>query len=212
MMKLTSKKLLTNLQALKSQYAGRTLTARLAVPPEMSWWYYQEFGTATGNPSGVSGFSENGASMQNIEASPNPTGYLIAPRTASYLAWSVSDNRRTDQEYLSSLFDYIEGSTGIRFNAVWHPGVTTPKAFVRRVLADIHTQASDTLALALKDNNYSFEALKLSMFEDVMPRVRDTIAASMQDSGIENTREQGGKLKGEPSAEFAAKAYVTEPA
>jgi len=45
MFKFTSTKLAANLEALRQQYVGKNLSAKVVVPPELSWWYYQEFGT-----------------------------------------------------------------------------------------------------------------------------------------------------------------------
>lgn len=55
MFKFNSARLIKNLEAVKSQYTSHVVSARVTVPPELSWWFYHEFGTATHN--GGSGYA-----------------------------------------------------------------------------------------------------------------------------------------------------------
>lgn len=214
-MKMTSTKLIANLTQLKSEFAGRSITARLSVPPELSWWYFQEFGTASGLGSGEGGFSEGGISMRDIAgAKEGGQWYLIGHERFGFLSWPTEDggaslpsNRNGDLDGHSHSFN----GKNYRFDNVFHPGVTTPLAFVRRALADIQVQSRHLCIQSLHENDYSFDALSETMSNTVMPVVRALIAASMESSGLKNDRTDGGKLApGESPADlFQSQAYIT---
>jgi len=38
------------LQAMRGRFQGTKVAGKLTLPPEMKWWYYHEFGTATAYP------------------------------------------------------------------------------------------------------------------------------------------------------------------
>lgn len=48
MFTLKSNKLINRLTALSAALSGRRPAARIVVPEELAWWYYQEFGTVGG--------------------------------------------------------------------------------------------------------------------------------------------------------------------
>lgn len=196
MFRFKSLRLRSSLQQLASQYRGKKIAARIVVPPNMSWWYYQEFGTATHN-SGQSGSSENGITTQSVPASPHPDGYPIYPKNGKTLSWPTDAG--------GHYFDFVIGERGFRFFVPWHPGVS-PQGFVRRVLLDVQAMAQDRIANALFTGNYQFEAAHSALVDEVMPAAINIIANSMGES-LDGTRTDG-KLSG-AAAEQALRASAS---
>jgi hypothetical protein len=200
MFKFKSTKLRSNLTDIRNQWMGRRLTGRVSVPPEMQWWYYQEFGTAThlgsGNPGGT---IDEGIHQQPVDASGHPEGYSIAPKLHNYLSWPLASG--------GNYFDFIIGDRGYRFFVPWHPGVEQ-KAFVRRVLIDIRIQAVDTLAFTMLKSGFDLESTRSALINSVMPAVKETIANSM----AESLGSRGdGKLHGQDAATvFRTEASVLD--
>jgi hypothetical protein len=187
MFRFRSKTLKAALQEKRNRFAGRTLTARISVPPELRWWYFQEFGTASGLSSDV-GAVEDGITIQPVEASPHPEGYSIPPKNGNMLSWPLTAGGNPDY------FTFIINGRGYRFFVPWHPGVS-PKGFVRRSLLDIRTQTADAFTFALLDSGFDFNTVRETLLSIVMPQVRNIIAANMGES-LRGTRDDG-KLKGD---------------
>jgi hypothetical protein len=79
---------LQNLRTMQVQAAGvNTLAFEIVVPPEMVWWYWQEFGTAL--------YAEKGTD--------NPFGYTVAPVHGKALRFydrGVGDFRITKETFV----------------------------------------------------------------------------------------------------------------
>jgi hypothetical protein len=187
-LQLTSLRLTAALKTLanNARSAGR-FGAVLEVPPDLGWWYYQEFGTATHfDPGDHNGY---------IPPSSHPDGYFIYPLHGKGLKLRASAAHPEET---------IIPHVGPPYTQL-HPGVE-PKSFVRRVLNDIDAQSANALVAALVNSQYDFQAVKNALLGEVMDMVKNKIVSSMAES---LHAEPDGKLNGaEPAQVFEAAATV----
>ena len=95
--------------------------------------------------------------------------------------------------------------------SVHHPGVR-PKAFIRRILPDIHNKAASTLAAALHNSGYDLNAVQESLMTDVMPAILTAIAQSMsQHLSTTIDRDTPGRLgHQDPGSVFESSATIVD--
>lgn len=183
---LSSKKLVPKFKQLAARARSTGVVgAILEVPPDLGWWYFQEFGTATHfDPGDHNGY---------IPPSAHPEGYFIYPINGKGLA--LRSNAAHPDET-------IVPHVGPPFTEL-HPGVS-PKNFVRKVLDEIDAQSANALVTALVNSQYDFDAVKAALVNQVMEQVKATITASMSES-LHSA--PGGKLDGaDPAQVFSAGA------
>ncbi len=160
------------------------IAARIFVPPEISWWYFHEFGTAVGGRS------------RRVEPIGGASGatYAIYPKNADYLSWPGEDGSRVVRKFVKA-----------------HPGVPATRT-VWRSLSDIRLIAAINLANALRDTKYgklSPKAIRQWLLERTMPQAIRKIATEMGVS-LKQTR-QDGKLAGEqPQVVFERGAKIRD--
>lgn len=194
MMTFTSTKLAVNLASIRSRLAGSKIAARVSVPTDLDWWFYQEFGTATH-------FDEDPIALPDgIEQAPlppsaSPDFYVIRARAGGKLRLPITMHWP----------DAWEGPY------VLHPGVA-PKAFIRRILPDIHAATSLALAQALYERDYDPSSVQQALMSEIMPNIIQEIAASMAESlHGESDRDSPGKLEGSnPADVFLESASVVD--
>jgi hypothetical protein len=88
MIEFKSMKFLKELQRRRNEFAGGPMVFRISVPPDMRWWYWNEFGTAT--------FTEKDTS--------NPDGYEISPTDAKLLFYP-----RKNGDWVFSMSQWMQG-------------------------------------------------------------------------------------------------------
>jgi hypothetical protein len=193
MMTFTSTKLVSTLDSVKSRIAGRKMTARITVPADLDWWFYQEFGTAT---------HFNSLSIElpdGVEQAPLPSGtsnfYVIQARAGGRIRLPIT----------MMWPEHWEGPE------VHHPGVE-PKAFIRRILPDIHTMSASALATVLYQSDYDPDAVQQALMTEIMPSILEEIAVSMAESlAYGPDRDTPGKLGGQsPADAFSASASIVD--
>lgn len=192
--KFTSAKLIANLETVKSKLAGRKVSARITVPAELDWWFYQEFGTATH-------FNQEtidlppGVTQAAIPGTTAPDGYTIRAQFGKHLRLPITVN----------FPEPWEGS------AVHHPGVS-PKAYIRRILPEIHKQSSFLVATALLESGYDPAAVQAALMNEVMPAILADITNSMSEQlGNNIDRDTPGKLgHADPASVFHSAATIVD--
>jgi hypothetical protein len=142
--------LITRLQQKRQEWANAKIAARIVVPPELSWWFYQEWGTAIGGRSGQVD-ETGGASGHTYEI---PTG----------LTHAVS-------------FEGKEGPfTGY---VLRHPGVSS-RHFVTRTLPENLQIAAIKFVAAMDRSKWNVETVRASLLGETMPRVKENIVQMIE--------------------------------
>jgi hypothetical protein len=188
-MKLTSLKLVEHLKDRSRKAAGAKASAAITVPDELSWWYFQEFGTASRmDPDAPSGTG-------------SPEGYPIVPINGKALRLPIAAGHPTET---------IVAEVGPP-HTLMHPGVH-PKSFVRSILPEIASTARVAAMQALGESALDATAVREVLLNEVMPKVVDMIAESMAASGLAQRRTDGeGKLGSEsPSEAFKSAAQIVD--
>lgn len=174
-MKLKSKRLIAQMTTVRNRMSGGRVGAVVKVPPDLAWWYFQEFGTATHLTSGNAEYG--------VAPSGSPEGYEIHPRNAKGIM----------------LPDIGNGTMSLPFigapHAMNHPGVS-PKSFVRRVLQTVRADAATGLASALLTSGLDISSVQTALMEEVMPAVVTTIGSSMGEMLPGGRSDDQAKLKG----------------
>ena len=194
MMKFTSKKLVLNLEGVKSRLTGRKMSARITVPADLDWWFYQEFGTATH-------FDEEafemppGVTTLPLPNTHSPGGYIIPAAPGKTLRLPVTMH----------FPDAWEGP------AVNHPGVS-PKAFIRRILPVIHKKSSEAVAMALVEGKYDPGYVQQVLLTETLPEIlvdiTDSMALALHSS---SDRDTPGKLGSQSPADvFESSATIVD--
>lgn len=163
--------LITQIRNKIQEWKGAKIAARITVPPELQWWYWQEFGTAVGGRSGQT----------------DPTGgasghkYPIRPVNTTMLAWTGPDGKQV-------LVPEVKE----------HPGVPSHH-FVTRTLPDNLEIAAIKLIAAMDRSAWSVKTVRDSLLGETMPRVKENIVQMIELTlpGIN----PGGKLKGQAAAD-----------
>lgn len=194
MMKFTSTKLISNLEGVRDKLAGRKMSARIVVPPDLDWWFYQEFGTATHFDTGSYALPPN-ITEATLPSTTAPQGYTIPVRYGGLLRLPIT----------------VEFPIAWEGQSVHHPGVS-PKAFIRSILPDIHQIAVDAVVGALVTNEYSPDAVQDVLMQEVMPAIVTAITDSMsQVLGDAVERDTPGKLGlTSPSAAFESAVTIVD--
>lgn len=133
------------LQARAKEWANAKIAARIVVPDDLRWWYWQEFGTATGGRS------------HQVDETGGASGskYEIRPTNVAMLSWTEN------------------GQTVYR-PVVQHPGVPSHH-FVTRTLQDNLEMASIKIVAAMDRSKWNVDTVRQSLLEEVMPRVKENI-------------------------------------
>jgi hypothetical protein len=188
--KLSSTKLLGNLEKVRSRFTGRRIDAVLTVSDEASWWYYHEFGTATHQGEG-SFETPPTTVIQEPEGTLNTAGYPILPKSGKAIRLPG-----TSQHPEALLVPQV----GAEFT-VEHPGVPA-LGLVRTVLEDIHVRAASDIANSLHDGGYNPQTVQQDLLDHTMPQVLKIIVDSIDEKmGREVDRDTPGKLGGAAPAE-----------
>jgi hypothetical protein len=194
MFKFTSAKLVINLDKVKSNMAGRKASARITVPPDMDWWFYQEFGTATH-------FNEEkvempvGVAQIELPGTTAPSGYQITAKNGKLLRLPIT-------------IEFPEAWEGF---SVHHPGVS-PKAFIRRILPEIQKQSAEAMATALIESGYNITSVQEALMTEIMPAILADITNSMAEQLNAGTdRDSPGKLgHADPASVFHSAASIVD--
>jgi hypothetical protein len=188
-MKLTSLKLVDHLQAKAKKAAGARVSAAIRVPDELSWWYFQEFGTASRMDADAPTGTEHGE------------GYPILPVNGKGLKLPAGGEYPTET---------VVPAVGPP-HTLMHPGVH-PKSFVRSILGEIGSTATRAVIQSIGESQLDVDAVREVLVGEVMPKIVDMIADSMAASGLAQRRTDGeGKLGAEsPSEVFRDKAEIVD--
>lgn len=149
------------LQSMQARFSGKRISAKLTVPPEMMWWYWQEFGTAS--------FAERDTTA--------PSGYEV-PALAN----------QVEGKYLYFV-SRRDGAAHIR-HSVFVLGIPA-RHMVTLVLPDVEALVKSDTATALKEGSYSFEFLHNYIITKTMPAIKRIIRQSFQDQLSNTVRETG---------------------
>lgn len=135
------------------QSVGGSLAAQIIVPPDMKWWYWQEFGTAQrGDPGRASGVP-----------------YDVLPVDAKAIRFPDARVPNT--------------ADGSRVQAALYnqPGIP-PKHFVTRSLAAIIFTAAMNFQEVGRKTQYDVEAIRTDLLTRTMVQAKDKITAAMAES------------------------------
>jgi hypothetical protein len=149
------------LQTMQAEFSGKRISAKITVPPEMLWWYWQEFGTAS--------FAERGTTA--------PSGYEVP---------SLANQVEGKYLYFVSRQD---GAAHIR-HSVFVLGIPA-KHMVTLSIPDIQKRVKEDTAIALKQGGYDFNYLRDYFISQTMPAIKEIIRQSFQDQLATTTRETG---------------------
>ena len=165
--------------------------AILRVPYQHRWWYWQEFGTASGySPPQDAELPEGMFVSGELPGTDNPGGYGIVPRLHG------------ESEYL--VFEQ-DGKT--RFaTAVHHPGIK-PRKPVRKVLDQVVSESRQFLRSALAHGGSSSPEHTRAAIKFMGERAKQLIVQSfgLHVSGVRKPNpefpNQSGKLEGQSAAD-----------
>jgi hypothetical protein len=160
----------------------KQISGRICVPPELQYWYWQEFGTAVGGTNRVTPDPVGGASGSTYPIAPVNTNMLKFP-------WKGED-------YYTSLVKN-------------HPGVP-PHHSVTKQLKVIKDLAIINLELAsLAEGFLSVEGIMDSLLLKTLPQAINLISRQMEQD-LTGTRPEG-RLGGQSAAsDFNTKAFVKD--
>jgi hypothetical protein len=181
------------LERRKAVWSGEgNFSYRLRVPPTLSWWYYQEFGTATKfqqPPTSVGGFKV--AKLSGNKSGGNK--YKIEAVNAKLLRFPY------DGRMIYKL-------------RVMHPGVE-PARFVASSLTEIDAEVRRQVRNAFEYGAIDNPKILKGYVESAVVKAKDLIATNMSRT-LNGTREveaEGGKLGGRDAASvFDDQAEIVE--
>lgn len=180
----TSTRFLNELKR-RRQVFNKPIVARLHVPPDLKWWYWQEFGTAT---RGETPYASGSA-------------YPIRPINADYLKFPDPENKYGSDPRLE-----LPESDGYArwFIVKAHPGIR-PRRMVRQALSDIRQMAGHQLLPAIA----TFDpTIVRAVLQQVMEQAKVMIVESF-DKNLPGNRSDG-RLGGQSAADvFAEQATIT---
>jgi hypothetical protein len=152
---IESTRFLKELQRRRDSF--KPVSARLSVPPDLKWWYWQEYGTAiSGEPGKASGRT-----------------YKIKPINYAYLKFPDPEGVYGSHEGLDKGDGYAR-----RFFVKAHPGVK-PTHMIRSVLDEIEQLAKFDIVSALVRGNYETEAVRQHLLSFTMEQVKSIIVRSI---------------------------------
>jgi hypothetical protein len=194
-----STKLVPKLLELRSQYSGAAVSARIVVPEDMKWWFYQEFGTATHFDSATVEVPPS-VQVSDIPATTSPEGYEIHPVNAKAIRLPGFGAGPAQ----------VVPFVGPPWTQV-HPGVS-PKAFIRKILSTVHAAATAQLAQGLIDGGYEIAGVRATLIDEVMPAIVDAIVESMDAEFTRiSDRDTPGKLNfASPGSAFHSAASIVD--
>jgi hypothetical protein len=168
-----------------AKWAQAKMGARIEVPVELEWWYWNEFGTATkfgGAPEGLPG------ALNMAPAGPDAR-YPILPVNANMLRFPLN------------------GQIVLRAS-VMHPGIK-PSRSVSKVIQEIVDNACSAVAAAFRQGGADRPEIVAAAIVATTEQAKELIAQSIS-SNLTQTREDG-KLDGrDPGEVFSASATVVD--
>lgn len=185
--KVVSTKLRSRLMRIANNMRGAQIAARIQVPSDLSWWYWQEFGSA---------------SRQRSDA-PFPGGiggnYTIKP----------IDRESNGDDYASvKVLHWGPEGGGVFAPSVSHPGIR-PRLFVRQAIPQIMRQFGADVAAALKGGAYTENVLKRVLMEQTMPYALALIVSNLE-TAAPGTREDGRLLGNSAAETFEEEAEIVD--
>lgn len=162
------------------------VASRLQVPPDLRWWYWQEFGTAiSGEPGKASGHT-----------------YEILPINSRYLKFPDPEGRYQSHAGLPSGDGYVR-----MFSVKAHPGVK-PTHIIRSVLEDIQQFAKRDILAELVRAGYDTSVVKAHLKSYTMDVIKSIIVRSISQN-LTGYRPDG-RLGGKTAAQdFEERAFIT---
>lgn len=172
--------------------AAGNFSYRLRVPPTLSWWYYQEFGTATKfdkPPATVGGFR------------------------ISALSGSKSGGKKYKIEAVNAkLLRFPYDGRMIYKKRVMHPGVK-PARFVVSALNEIDAEVQDAAKWAFKNGALEQPEILKNAVRSAVVKAKEFITTNMSRAldGSRDLEPEGGKLGGRDAASvFDDQAQIVE--
>lgn len=167
--------------------AQKTVGAKLTVPPELAWWYFQEFGTAG----------------QNVTGEQASETYEIHPLPGN-LAAHQSNNP-------SQLVFMLGGELVTRGAVLHHPGVRSA-GFVRKAQPifnqTIHEKLREALNAGAHEDPTKIENVVLQSMQLIKDEIVDSMAVQLGHFS-DGDDPQYGRLKGQkPEDVFKANALI----
>jgi hypothetical protein len=171
-------------------------TAILRVPYEHRWWYWQEFGTASGYDA-PDAMPEGMVVSNDLPSSANPSGYGIVPKLHSGTDYLV----------------FEAGGTTHFARSVHHPGIKARKP-VRKVLETIVAESRQYVRSALAHGGSSSPEHLKAAVKATGERAKQLIVQSfgLHVSGVRKPNpeypNQTGKLGGSTAADVLKDAIA----
>jgi hypothetical protein len=170
-----SLRFLDELKRRRASFTGRSVSARIQVPPDLRFWYWLEFGTA--------GRQDPSAPMKSKWGDTYP----IEPVRAQMLHWP---NALAPNEPSGGRFQFH----------VDHPGIR-PTLIVRDVIAnkEVWKTIGQGIGNAMLHEGFRLGVLKAQLLEGAMPYISEQIASNLE-RAAPHTREDG-KLDGNKASD-----------
>lgn len=173
--------LITNLQQKMREWGSVRISARIVVPPDLKWWYIQEFGSAIGGRT------------RQVDETGGASGetYEIHPINNTVLSFPGPGGEQVTVPYVKK-----------------HPGVPSHH-FVTRTLPENLQIAEIKFIAAMDRSGWNVQTVKDSLIGETMPLVKQNIV-QMIEITLPGTRSDG-KLSGATAAEaFESSATIVD--
>lgn len=181
-------------QRLNAWQGVETVSILLRVPYAHRWWYWQEFGTASGialNPEEV--FPE-GIEQNTTPTTQWPNGYgIVSRKPGGVLAYETRDGE-------------------LRFaHAVHHPGIK-PRRPVRAVLEEIRNNSTRFLHIALRQGGAKNPQVFTAVIKFIGPDAKRLIVESFGRKlrGMRTLNMEHARLHGKSAAEVLQQEITVE--
>lgn len=179
MFTVKSTKLSKNLERMRSQFTGiNKLSFKLVVPPEMIWWFWQEFGTAM--------YAERGTKAGN------EVGYDV-PNASNGDAKTLRFYDRTLGQFRLAKHTFVFGIPA-------HHMVTDS-------LPEIELTIKASIPKAFREADYDLNKIHDILLTEMMPKIKEIIREAFA-TKLDLPSRPNGRLEQSAADEFEQKATI----
>lgn len=173
-----STRFLAELARRHREFAQKPIRARIVIPEDMKWLWYQEYGTGL--------------------AGPSHSTYKIRPKFKDWLQWPDPEDK------YSGLNPAVFGTPGQgvarRFVVSAHPGVK-PTHMVRNAIPDAARAVLKDFANSLVASGWNRQVVKVRLTTVSMVEAKHIITLSIEESLPGRRTDEYAKLGGKSAAE-----------
>lgn len=134
---------MSKIQERRSKWSAGKLGAKIVVPPELEWWYWLEFGTASRGDAGGPSYS----------ITPVDSTYLVFPQEgATTFSKGVQHPGVAPRRSVTKVLPNIETDTLQKINAALHAGAADDPALMQDALMSAVMQAKALIVDSISVN------------------------------------------------------------